>query len=77
MGYGVNRAAVAVAGAWTDSAVVSIVRAGEYEPIVGDPDDHRPSTHLRAMGDPGGTHVVCSVYDFATGEVTVVGPSGV
>jgi quercetin dioxygenase-like cupin family protein len=33
--------------------VVSIVRGGEYEPMVGDPDDHRPNTRWLALGDPG------------------------
>ena len=32
---------------------MSIVRASDYEPMVGDPDDHRPNTTWRALGAAG------------------------
>jgi len=32
---------------------VSIVQPGPFEPMVGDPDDHRPNTHWRLVVDPG------------------------
>ena len=32
---------------------MSIVPAGAYEPMVGDPDDHRPDTRWRTVADSG------------------------